>query len=134
MPSTVGRDQLHARLSQRPDVVFVYMTDIRALDPPPARAARLIVIDVSFISLSSSCDRLAPAARPAWLVAADQTSIRSWRALPEKGIVRDAVSSSRVRDIAAWCIARLAGRGVSRPRRSAGARQSRFLLAANSRA
>src|SRR5215470_10266414 len=48
----VGRDQLHARLRERPEVVSFDMTDIRSLDPaclpePPD----LIVIDVSFISL-----------------------------------------------------------------------------------
>src|SRR5262245_61007079 len=48
----VGRDQLDARLRQRPEVVALEQTDIRALDPRRlAELPDLIVIDVSFISL-----------------------------------------------------------------------------------
>src|SRR5207302_4730782 len=48
----VGRDQLDARLRERPEVVVFEQTDIRALDT--ARLPELpdlVVIDVSFISL-----------------------------------------------------------------------------------
>src|SRR6202140_513253 len=48
----VGRDQLHARLRGRPDIVSIEETDIRTLDP--ARLAEppdVGVVDGSFISL-----------------------------------------------------------------------------------
>jgi 23S rRNA (cytidine1920-2'-O)/16S rRNA (cytidine1409-2'-O)-methyltransferase len=100
----VGRNQLHARLSQRPEVISFEMTDIRAFDParllePPD----LIVIDVSFISLKLVLpSALAPAARPARLVALIKPQFEAGYRHLKKGIVRDATVQARVcEDIAA---------------------------------
>src|SRR5882757_1728186 len=46
----VGRDQLHASLRSRPEVISLEATDIRAL-ALPGEPPNLIVVDVSFISL-----------------------------------------------------------------------------------
>src|SRR6476469_8810937 len=46
----VGRDQLHARLRGRPDIVSMEETDIRKVEALP-EAPDFAVIDVSFISL-----------------------------------------------------------------------------------
>src|SRR5205085_4010022 len=88
----VGRDQLDARLRERPEVVVFEQTDIRALDaarlPEPPD---LIVIDVSFISLELV---LPPALRlvraPADLVALIKPQFEVGPSDVKKGIVRDA--------------------------------------------
>jgi 23S rRNA (cytidine1920-2'-O)/16S rRNA (cytidine1409-2'-O)-methyltransferase len=87
----VGRDQLHPRLRQHPDVVSLEQTDIRNLDParlpePPD----LIVIDVSFVSLTkvlSAALRLAR--RPARLVALIKPQFELGRRRLKNGVVRD---------------------------------------------
>jgi 23S rRNA (cytidine1920-2'-O)/16S rRNA (cytidine1409-2'-O)-methyltransferase len=87
----VGRDQLHARLRARPEVVSLEQTDIRTLDParlgePPD----LVVIDVSFISLKLVLPAaLALAAPRAALVALVKPQFETPRRNRKKGVVRD---------------------------------------------
>ena len=87
----VGRDQLHARLRARPEVVSLEQTDIRTLDParlgdPPD----LVVIDASFISLKLVLPAaLALAAPRAWLVALVKPQFEVPRRNRKKGVVRD---------------------------------------------
>jgi len=132
----VGRDQLHARLRERPEVVSFDMTDIRALDPaclpePPD----LIVIDVSFISLKLVLPAaLAAAARPAWLVALIKPQFEAGARHLKKGIVRDAAIQARVCEDIAALVASLGWQVVGgiTPSPIAGGRGNReFLLAAN---
>jgi 23S rRNA (cytidine1920-2'-O)/16S rRNA (cytidine1409-2'-O)-methyltransferase len=131
----VGRDQLHARLSQRPDVVSFDMTDIRALDaarlPEPPD---LIVIDVSFISLKLVLPAaLALAARPAWLVVLIKPQFEAGARYLKKGIVRDAAVQARVCEDIAALVASLGWQVVGiMPSPITGGRGNReFLLAAN---
>lgn len=85
----VGRGQLHASLSSRPEIISLEATDIRhvqPLDPAP----NLLVIDVSFISLK----QVIPAAlklltSPAQLVALIKPQFEAGRARVKKGVVRD---------------------------------------------
>src|SRR5215471_11945399 len=61
----IGRDQLHAKLKSRPEIVSLEQTDIRKLDrsrlaEPPA----FIVIDVSFISLRLVLEKVLALACP----------------------------------------------------------------------
>ena len=87
----VGRDQLHASLRARPEVVALEATDIRALDasrlPDPID---LVVIDVSFISLRLVLPpALALARASARLIALIKPQFEVGRAHLKKGIVRD---------------------------------------------
>ncbi|MBW0004378.1 MAG: TlyA family RNA methyltransferase [Hyphomicrobiales bacterium] len=87
----VGHGQLHARLKDEPRLVSLENQDIRTLEvtrlcEPPS----LIVIDVSFISLSHvlpAATRLATA--QALLVALIKPQFEAARAKVKKGIVRD---------------------------------------------
>jgi 23S rRNA (cytidine1920-2'-O)/16S rRNA (cytidine1409-2'-O)-methyltransferase len=96
----VGRDQLHARLREHPNIVSIEETDIRALDPaqlpePPDFAT----VDVSFISLKlvlPALDRLIR--RPAQLVALIKPQFEAGRAHLKKGIVRDPAVRAAVCD------------------------------------
>ena len=104
----VGRDQLHARLRNHPDVVSLEETDVRSLDPahitePPD----LVVIDVSFISLKLVLpSALALAAPHAGLVALIKPQFEAPRRHRKKGVVRDAVVHAAVcADIAAFIAA-----------------------------
>jgi 23S rRNA (cytidine1920-2'-O)/16S rRNA (cytidine1409-2'-O)-methyltransferase len=87
----VGRDQLHASLRPRPDVLSLEQTDIRTLSPaslpePPD----LIVADVSFISLKQALPAaLALATAPACLLALIKPQFEAGRQNLKKGIVRD---------------------------------------------
>jgi len=101
----VGRDQLHARLREHPEIVSIEETDIRALDParlpePPDFAT----VDVSFISLKlvlPALDRLIR--RPAQLVALIKPQFEAGRAHLKKGIVRDpAVQAAVCDDLSAF--------------------------------
>jgi 23S rRNA (cytidine1920-2'-O)/16S rRNA (cytidine1409-2'-O)-methyltransferase len=88
----VGRDQLHPRLRDRPEVVCCERTDIRTLsaDRLPA-PPDLIVIDVSFISLRLVLPpALALAATPGRLVALIKPQFEAGRRHLKKGVVRDA--------------------------------------------
>ena len=104
----VGRDQLHPRLRNHPDVVSLEETDVRALDPariiePPD----LVVIDVSFISLKLVLpSALALAAPRAGLVALIKPQFEAPRRHRKKGVVRDpAVHAAVCADIAAFIAA-----------------------------
>src|SRR5262249_51385222 len=83
----VGREQLHASLRARPEIVVFEDTDIRALDParlpePPD----LIAIDVSFISLKLVLPAtLALARAPARLVALIKPQFEAGRTHLKKG-------------------------------------------------
>jgi 23S rRNA (cytidine1920-2'-O)/16S rRNA (cytidine1409-2'-O)-methyltransferase len=104
----VGRDQLHPRLRNHPDVVSLEETDVRALDPariiePPD----LVVVDVSFISLKLVLpSALALAAPHAGLVALIKPQFEAPRRHRKKGVVRDpAVHAAVCADIAAFIAA-----------------------------
>jgi 23S rRNA (cytidine1920-2'-O)/16S rRNA (cytidine1409-2'-O)-methyltransferase len=101
----VGRDQLDARLRQRPEVIAFERTDIRTLDPRRlAEPPDLVVVDVSFISL----ERVLPAAlrlarSHAELVALIKPQFEAGRGDGKKGVVRDPLVQARVcDDIAAF--------------------------------
>src|SRR5262249_5933160 len=88
----VGRDQLHPRLRERPEVTSIEETDIRALDPARLAAAPdLVAIDVSFISLKLALPAaLALAAPRAELVALVKPQFEAPRRHRKRGVVRDA--------------------------------------------
>ena len=101
----VGRDQLHARLRARPEVVSLEATDIRTLDRAHIDAAPdLVVIDVSFISLKLVLPAaLALAAPRAELVALIKPQFEAPRRQRKKGVVRDgAVHAAVCADIQAF--------------------------------
>ena len=89
----VGREQLHARLRGRNDIVSMEATDIRNLDAsrfsqPPDLAA----IDVSFISLKHVLPAVENLLLPcANLVALIKPQFEAGRRDSKKGIVRDPV-------------------------------------------
>jgi 23S rRNA (cytidine1920-2'-O)/16S rRNA (cytidine1409-2'-O)-methyltransferase len=103
----VGRDQLHARLRGRDDIVGIEQTDIRALDPSRlAEPPDFATIDVSFISLKL----VLPAAGKllktrATLVALIKPQFEAGRRDSKKGIVRDAAIHAAIcDDIAAFLV------------------------------
>jgi len=99
----VGRDQLHATLRSRPEVVSLEATDIRNLDRRLVpEAPSLIVIDVSFISLGLVLpSALALADSAAQLVALIKPQFEAGRQHLKKGIVRDPLVQEEVcQDIA----------------------------------
>jgi 23S rRNA (cytidine1920-2'-O)/16S rRNA (cytidine1409-2'-O)-methyltransferase len=87
-----GTGQLHPRLKSDPRVVSLEQTDIRKLDEAAIPdAARLIVIDVSFISLELVLPQaLAFAAPHAELIVLIKPQFEAGREHVKKGIVRDA--------------------------------------------
>ncbi len=102
----VGREQLHATLRRRPEVVSFEETDIRTLDPAVLeQRPGIVTIDVSFISLRQVLPAaLALAAPRARLVALikPQFEVGDRRAF-KKGIVRDpALHAAVCADIAAF--------------------------------
>jgi 23S rRNA (cytidine1920-2'-O)/16S rRNA (cytidine1409-2'-O)-methyltransferase len=86
-----GTDQLHPRLKSDPRVVSLELTDIRKLeDADVPNAARLIVIDVSFISLELVLPKALQFAAPhAELIALIKPQFEAGREHMKKGIVRD---------------------------------------------
>jgi 23S rRNA (cytidine1920-2'-O)/16S rRNA (cytidine1409-2'-O)-methyltransferase len=85
----VGRGQLHASLRERPAVLSLEETDIRALQPLDP-APDLVVVDVSFISLKQVLPAaLKLAALPAQLVALIKPQFEAGRERVKKGVVRD---------------------------------------------
>jgi 23S rRNA (cytidine1920-2'-O)/16S rRNA (cytidine1409-2'-O)-methyltransferase len=98
----VGRQQLHASLRGRPEVISMEATDIRTLTLTGERPD-LIVIDVSFISLKLVLPAaLALARMPAQLVALIKPQFEAGRAALKRGIVRDAATQTGVcNDVAA---------------------------------
>src|SRR5262249_40335690 len=87
----VGRDQLHPRLRERPEILSLEETDIRTLDPARiAPAPGLVTIDVSFISLKLVLPAaLALAAPRAELVALIKPQFEAPRRHRKRGVVRD---------------------------------------------
>lgn len=87
-----GTDQLHPRIKGDPRVVSLEQTDIRKLeDAEIPDHARLIVIDVSFISLEHVIPKaLRFAASHAELIALIKPQFEAGREHVKKGIVRDA--------------------------------------------
>jgi 23S rRNA (cytidine1920-2'-O)/16S rRNA (cytidine1409-2'-O)-methyltransferase len=87
----VGRDQLHARLRGRDDIVSIEQTDIRTLDP--ARLGEqpdLATIDVSFISLKHVLPTVGKLLKErATLLALIKPQFEAQRRDIKKGIVRD---------------------------------------------
>jgi 23S rRNA (cytidine1920-2'-O)/16S rRNA (cytidine1409-2'-O)-methyltransferase len=101
----VGTAQLHPRLRERPKIMSMEETDIRALDPAAlAERPSLVTVDVSFISLKRVLPvALALAARPADIVALIKPQFEVPRAENKKGIVRSAQVHRRVcEDIAGF--------------------------------
>src|SRR3954451_23211855 len=96
----VGRDQLHSRLRERPEIISIEGTDIRRLDPAllPERP-EFVTIDASFISLRL----LLPAVlellqTPAHLLALIKPQFEAGRTHVKKGIVRDPLVHAAVCD------------------------------------
>jgi 23S rRNA (cytidine1920-2'-O)/16S rRNA (cytidine1409-2'-O)-methyltransferase len=87
----VGKDQLHAGLRARPEVVSLEATDVRTLDQACVpEALDFVVMDVSFISLKLVLPpALALTHAPARLVALIKPQFEAGRAHLKKGIVRD---------------------------------------------
>ncbi|MDQ0505066.1 TlyA family RNA methyltransferase [Xanthobacter agilis] len=94
----VGREQFHARLRGRPEITLMEETDIRSLDRAAIPVAvDLVVVDVSFISLSQVLPAaLAFAAPRAWLVALVKPQFEAGRDGVKKGIVRDPAVREKV--------------------------------------
>ena len=86
-----GTDQLHPRIRNDPRVVSLEQTDIRKLDEATiSDDARLIVIDVSFISLELVLPKALQFAAPhAELIALIKPQFEAGREHVKKGIVRD---------------------------------------------
>ena len=87
----VGKDQLHASLRERPEVVSIEATDVRTLGPGRIpEPIDLVVADVSFISLKLVLPpALALTSASAKLVALIKPQFEAGRAHLKKGIVRD---------------------------------------------
>ncbi len=103
----VGREQLHPRLKERPEVVSLETIDIRKLDaaliPDPID---VVVADVSFISLTRVLPAALAFARPAaQLVALIKPQFETSRRHLKKGIVRDAAVHRAVCDDVAAFVA-----------------------------
>jgi len=100
----VGRDQLHASLKARPEIISFEQTDVRRLDagrlPEPPD---FVTVDVSFISLKLVLPyALALALRPAQAVALIKPQFEAGRRHLKKGVVRDPETQARAcEDIAA---------------------------------
>jgi 23S rRNA (cytidine1920-2'-O)/16S rRNA (cytidine1409-2'-O)-methyltransferase len=93
----VGRDQLHASLRGRPDVVSIEQQDIRTvkLEEP----ADFLVIDVSFISLKLVLPAATALMQPkARLVALLKPQFEAGPEHNKKGIVRDPAVHGRICD------------------------------------
>ena len=93
----VGRDQLHPKLRQRPQIISIEQTDIRELknDQWP-ELPDFVCIDVSFISLKLVLPAaLAPARLPARLLALVKPQFEAGRGAAKKEIVRDPDVQSR---------------------------------------
>src|ERR1700730_7618833 len=100
----VGHGQLHARLRERPEVVSLEETDIRALDPARlAESPDFSVADVSFLSLQLILPALTSLLRrPAEFIALIKPQFEAGRTHLKKGVVRDAAVHAAVcADVAA---------------------------------
>lgn len=99
----VGRDQLHQSLRDDPAVTVLEGTDIRSPQLSsvlPAHGAGLIVIDVSFISLTYVLPAVLPYLRPdGTVVCLIKPQFEAGRAaLGKRGVVRDPRVHRRVLD------------------------------------
>ena len=104
----VGREQLHAKLRGRDDILSIEQTDIRALNPSQlAEQPDFATVDVSFISLKLVVPAVAELLAPrATLVALIKPQFEAPRRAIKKGIVRDeAVHSAVCNDITAFLTA-----------------------------
>jgi 23S rRNA (cytidine1920-2'-O)/16S rRNA (cytidine1409-2'-O)-methyltransferase len=103
-----GRDQLHARLRGRDDIVSIERTDIRTLDPSRlAEQADFATVDVSFISLRLVLPAVGKLLKPrATVLALIKPQFEGTRSDNKKGIVRDgAIQAAVCDDIGAFLIA-----------------------------
>jgi 23S rRNA (cytidine1920-2'-O)/16S rRNA (cytidine1409-2'-O)-methyltransferase len=96
----VGREQLHARLRNRDDIVSIEQTDIRVLDfSQLVEKPDFAVIDVSFISLKLVLPAVGQLLAPhATLIALIKPQFEASRGAIRKGIVRDETVHTAVRD------------------------------------
>jgi 23S rRNA (cytidine1920-2'-O)/16S rRNA (cytidine1409-2'-O)-methyltransferase len=93
----VGRDQLHASLRGRPDVVLHEQQDIRTLKL--GQPAGLLCIDVSFISLKLVLPAATALMQPkARLIALIKPQFEAGPEHNKKGIVRDPAVHARICD------------------------------------
>jgi 23S rRNA (cytidine1920-2'-O)/16S rRNA (cytidine1409-2'-O)-methyltransferase len=105
----VGREQLHAKLRGRDDIVSLEQTDIRALNPSQlTETPDLAVVDVSFISLKLVLPAVAELLAPrATLIALIKPQFEAPRSAIKKGIVRDeTVHEAVCRDISVFLATR----------------------------
>jgi 23S rRNA (cytidine1920-2'-O)/16S rRNA (cytidine1409-2'-O)-methyltransferase len=112
----VGRDQLHARLRDRENIVSMEETDIRTLEPSRlADRPDFATVDVSFISLKLVLPAIGKLLQPrAIIVALIKPQFEAQRRDIKKGIVRAAAVHAAVcDDIAAFITAQ--GWHVGRP-------------------
>src|SRR5262249_17291176 len=105
----VGGDRLGGGLRERREVVAFEQTAIRALEPQRlAEAPDLVVVDVSFISLTLVLPAALRLARtPAELVALIKPQFEAGLGGAKKGIVRDPAVQARVCETIAGLVASL---------------------------
>lgn len=94
----VGREQLHASLRGRPDVVVLEATDIRTIAPAQLpEAPSLVTVDVSFISLKHVLPAaLATTRAGAQAVVLIKPQFEAGPRHVDKGLVRDPTVHARV--------------------------------------
>ena len=111
----VGRDQLHPRLRERPEIVSLEASDIRNVQTGQlAEQPDFITIDVSFISLRHVLPAaLALAAPRAHLVALIKPQFETGGQHLKKGIVRDGAVHAKVCDDIAAFLRSLGCRGIT---------------------
>jgi 23S rRNA (cytidine1920-2'-O)/16S rRNA (cytidine1409-2'-O)-methyltransferase len=130
----VGTEQLHSSLREKPEIVPLENTDIRALDRKHiSEPIEFVTIDVSFISLKLVLPAVTRfSAGKATLVALIKPQFEAGRANLRKGIVRDpAIHAAVCEDVMAFA-ATLGWRalGVIESPISGGEGNREFLLAA----
>lgn len=128
----VGRDQLHASLRVRPEVISLEGTDIRTL-ALPGEPPDLIVADVSFISLKLVLPAaLALTKNPAQLIALIKPQFEAGRAALKRGIVRDTAIRAAVCDDISNFVAALGWRvlGIAPSPITGGDGNTEFLIGA----
>jgi 23S rRNA (cytidine1920-2'-O)/16S rRNA (cytidine1409-2'-O)-methyltransferase len=105
----VGRGQLHPNLRDRPEIVSIETTDIRALAARSlAEVPDFVTVDVSFISLKLVLPAaLALTTTPACLLALIKPQFEAGRSDGKKGIVRDPLVHAKVCKEIATAIASL---------------------------
>jgi len=111
----VGRDQLHPRLRERPEIVSLEASDVRNIQAGQlVEQPDFITIDVSFISLRHVLPAaLALAAPRAHLVALIKPQFETGGQHLKKGIVRDGAVHVQVCDDIAAFLRSLGCRGIT---------------------